>query len=142
MKIDITDINLIVFTKEVYNLSSPQGFGFLHFEEGELTDEEAKEILDTWKNDKQFALEMDYIKGRSCKMVVLRDKDRLFIRTPWYDHTNSQLIKLLRKVLPERELAVLKQDPHNPSCNCKICQERRFLEEEVRVNNGKHTKRR
>lgn len=70
MEIDITGIDLIKFIKEVYGLSVPAGLGWLHFTEGEPTDEEAKEILDVWKRDKQFVLDLDYIKGRACKMIV------------------------------------------------------------------------
>jgi len=132
MNIDVTAIDQIKFIKEVYNLSLPQGLGFLHFKEDKLTDEEAKELLDVWKNDKQFALDMDYVRGRACKMTVFRDGDKLYIRTPWFDHTNSQLAKLLRKVLPEEELSLLKEEKHNISCNCKICQEKRLLEKEMK----------
>lgn len=132
MKIDVTNVNLIEFIKEVYNLSIPQGLGLFHFEEGELTNNEAKEILEGWKKNKQFILDMDYIKGRACKMTILRDEDRLIINTPWYDHTNSQLAKLLRKSLPSYKLTILKQEKHNISCNCKICQEQKSLEKEMR----------
>jgi len=131
MNIDVTTIDPIEFIREVYNLSSPQGLGFLHFREDELTDEEAREILDVCKNDLQLFLDMDYIKGRACKMTIFRDEDRLYIRTPWYDHTNSQLAKLLREVLPEQKLSLLKEEGHNISCNCKICQERRSLKKEI-----------
>ena len=70
MDIDITGIDLIKFVKEVYRLSIPAGLGRLHFKEGGLTDEEAEEILGVWKDDKQFALDMDYVRGRACKMTI------------------------------------------------------------------------
>ena len=131
MKIDITGIYLIKFIKEVYKLSVPAGLGYLHFREGELTDEEAKEILNVWKNDKQFALDMDYIKGRACKMTVFR-KDRegkeIFIHFPWFDHTDIQLKKLLKAVWPkEKPFPELKAEEHGISCNCMDCQSKRGI---------------
>ncbi len=126
MEINITGVNLIEFVKEVYRLSVPAGLGWLHFTEGELTDEEAKEILDVWKNDKQFALDMDYIKGRACKMTASR-KDRggkeIFIRSPWHDHTDIQLEKLLKAIWSEdRPFPELKAEEHGIGCNCVHCQ--------------------
>ena len=129
MEIDITEIDLIKFIKEVYRLSVPAGLGRLHFTEGELTDEEAKEILDIWKDDKQFALDMDYIRGRACKMTIFR-KDRegkeIFIRSPWYDHTNTQLKKLLKAIWPEdRPFPGLGPEEHGIACHCVHCQSKR-----------------
>jgi len=126
MEIDITGINLIEFIKEVYRLSVPAGMGWLHFIEGELTDEEAKEILDIWKKDKQFALDMDYIGGRACKMIVFR-KDRggkeIFIHSPWHDHTDIQLAKLLKAAWPkDRPFPGLKAEKHGIGCHCVDCQ--------------------
>jgi len=126
MEIEVTEIDLIKFIKEVYKLSIPAGLGWLHFTKGELIDEEAKEILDTWKNDKQFALDMDYIKGRACKMTVFKNKDKLYIRSPWFDHTDMRLKKLLKSVWPEdKPFPELKAEEHGISCNCVYCQSKR-----------------
>lgn len=126
MEINITGVNLIEFVKEVYRLSAPAGLGWLHFIKGELTDEEAKKILDIWKNDRQFALEMDYIKGRACKMAVSRKVKNLYIRSPWYDHTDMQLEKLLKGVWPkDRLFPELKAEEHGISCHCVDCQSKR-----------------
>ena len=54
MNLDVTFVDPIKFVKEVYKLSVPQGLGFLHFEEGGLTNLEAQEILDMWEKDKPF----------------------------------------------------------------------------------------
>jgi len=126
MEIDITGINLIEFVKGVYRLSIPAGLGWLHFTEGELTYEEAKEILDIWKKDKQFTLDMDYIKGRACKMTVFRKGKNLYIRSPWYDHTDIQLEKLLKMVWPKDiPFPEIKAEEHGISCNCVLCQNKR-----------------
>ncbi len=129
MEIDITGIDLIKFIKEVYKLSVPAGLGWLHFTEGELTYEEAKEILDIWKKDKQFALDMDYLKGRACKITVFR-KDRrgekIFIYSPWYDHTDIQLKKLLKAVWPkDKSFPELEPEEHGIACHCIHCQSKR-----------------
>lgn len=122
MEIDVTKVDPIKFVKEVYNLSVPQGLGFLHFEEGGLTDKEVEAILERGEKDKRIRLSMDYVKGRACKMTVFKDGDRLFFRAPWYDHTDRQLeellVKTLGKTLPELE-------KHNPCCNCRECRKER-----------------
>ena len=128
MEIDITGIDLIKFVKEVYRLSVPVGLGRLHFKEGGLTDEEAKGILDIWKNDKQFALDMDYIKGRACKMTIFKKENKLHIRSPWYDHTDMRLAMLLRAVWPEdKPFPELKAEEHGIACHCMHCQIKRGI---------------
>jgi len=129
MEIDVTGIDLIKFIREVYKLSIPAGLGRLHFIEGDLTDEEAKEISDIWKNDKQFALEMDYIKGRACKMAVFRDRNRIYIRSPWYDHTDMRLTMLLKAVWPkDKPFPKLKAEEHGIACHCMHCQIKREIQ--------------
>lgn len=101
--IDITDVDLVEFVKEVYKLSSPQGLGFLHFTEEPLSDQEAKDIIGT-TFDSCVAVSMDYIKGRACKMTVFIEGDRKVIPDSWYDHSKSQLISLLDKFNVEHDL--------------------------------------
>lgn len=129
MDIDITEIDLIKFVKEVYKLSVPAGLGRLHFKEGDLTDEEAEKILGVWKEDKQFALDMDYVKGRACKMTVFREGKRLFIRAPWYDHTDMRLKILLKMTWPkDKPFPELKAEEHGIACHCMHCQIRRRIQ--------------
>ena len=90
--IDITGIDLIKFVKKVYELSQPLGLGFLHYQEGNLSDEEAKALIH--KND-PCIVNMDYVKGRACKMKVFNRESKLEIHDSWYDHTDSQLEELL-----------------------------------------------
>jgi len=98
--IDIGSVDLIKFVQKVYDLSQPQGLGHLHFEEGKLSDEEAKEILDEFKKPghipSDVILHMDYVKGRACKMVVwTRANGTIYMRDSWFDHTDKQLDELL-----------------------------------------------
>ena len=117
--INITGINLIAFVKEVYRLSSPQGLGILHFEKGELSDEDAKDYL--YGDNDSIALNMDYVHGRACKMVVYRNKSKdnaLEINDKWYDHTDEQFRELLKYF--GRESLIL-TNKHNVACNCIDC---------------------
>ena len=94
--IDITEVNLKKFIKEVYNLSKPQGMGFMHYEEGELHDDIVSTILG--QGDEDIAISMDYVNGRSCKMNVFKKDGKLFIRDDWYDHSTEDLRDLLERV--------------------------------------------
>ena len=125
MNLDVTFVDPIKFIKKVYDLSISQGLGFLHFEEGGLTNLEAQKILDIWEKDKQFYLSMDYIKGRACKMIVFREGNKLFIRVPWYDHTDRQLKILLKSVWPKNKQLPKLEGEHGVSCNCIDCQMKR-----------------
>lgn len=95
--IEITGVDLVKFVQATYALSSPQGMGFLHFQEGGLPEDEAREIIERESPKGRVAASMDYVRGRACKMVVFRAGDRLFIRPTWFDHSDSQLRELLEK---------------------------------------------
>lgn len=83
-----------------YDLSSPQGLGFLHAKRVGLSDDEVDEIIRR-EGFGRVAAHMDYVHGRSCKFVVFRDgeypdfSNRLWIRSDWYDHSDRQLEELL-----------------------------------------------
>lgn len=118
MRIDITGVNLIQFIKKVYDLSLPQGLGFLHYRSDSLSDEEAKENLIPDNN--RIIVDMDYVRGRACKMVVFKEKEKLLINYPWYDHTDQALQQLLTELgigdrMPEDN------SKHSIGCNCSKC---------------------
>lgn len=124
--IEITGIDLAEFVKKVYELSSPAGLGFLHFTPEPLTIEEAKHIVehsvDPYGFDKQtneLVLFMDYVKGRSCKMIVWQKGQKLFIKKNWHDHTDYQLKQLLKHF--NITITTEKQE-HGISCHCMSCQ--------------------
>jgi len=114
--IDITKVDLSQFVKDVFDLSVPQGLGFLHASSAPLSDEEVREILS--RAHGHIALSMDYIHGRACKMTVYKTEDgKLEINDSWYDHTQEQLNQLLsRSNLPNSS-----ETEHIPSCNCGNC---------------------
>ncbi len=95
--IDITDVDLVEFAKQVYALSATAGLGHLHYKPGELSQEEAEQLVDLNLDDGRVALSMDYVNGRCCKMMVFRNRDRLEIQDTWFDHSTDQLNELLRR---------------------------------------------
>ena len=93
--IEVTGCDLVELAKAAYDLSVPQGLGFLHFEEGGLSDDEAKSLI---KEDSLSPLSLDYVKGRACKLTVFKDNDRLYINDKWFDHTEGQLAELVSRI--------------------------------------------
>jgi len=94
--IDITGVDLIKLAKTAYSLSRPQGLGFLHYQDGELTDEEAGQMIN--QNRPHIPLSMDYVKGRACKLTVFCDQGITFIRNQWHDHSDQDLCDLVSRV--------------------------------------------
>lgn len=91
--IEITGCDLVALVKKAYALSSPQGLGVTQFREGELSDREAQLIAIN-----PNGISLDYVHGRSVKLWVKKEGDRLFVPPLWYDHTDSQLRELLQSV--------------------------------------------
>ncbi len=79
MSINIKGINKAEILAALYNNSRPQGMGFLHFEDKEMTKEEAEELLSEYTY-------FDYLKGRVMK-IDLKDDEEL--RTHLYDRDNG-----------------------------------------------------
>lgn len=95
--IEITGVDLVAFTRDVYDLSKPQGLGLWHARPGDLPQEDAQQCVDIWKDDTAIALSLDYLVGRACKMTVFRQGGKLWINDCWYDHTDEQLRELLSR---------------------------------------------
>jgi hypothetical protein len=116
--IEITGIDLVKFVQKVYDLSSSQGFGFLHFRPHPLSKFEALEII---KRGETFCgkwfLEMDYINGRACKMTAYIKDGKMYIGDSWYDHTDDQLNELLSTF----KIECNSFSPHSKGCNCITC---------------------
>jgi hypothetical protein len=119
--IEITNVNLKEFAKKVYELSAPQGLGFLQPYGTLLEDGYIEEHLKSYEDDKRFALNMDYCNGRACKMTVFKKDGKLEICDNWYDHTDEQFDKLLKTFGIEIE----HHKKHNISCNCIKCRIKR-----------------
>ncbi len=86
----------IEIIKAVYDLSRPQGLGFLHYSPEPLTDEQALACI---PKPEMPQLHLDYIRGRACKFVLLTDPDgRYFDATYWLDHTDEDLAGLIERL--------------------------------------------
>jgi len=109
--IDITGIDLVEFAKKVYELSVPQGMGILHFTPEPITDEEAKMYI---QEEGRSALNMDYVKGRACKMHVTRENGKLTISDTWYDHTD----RIYQQLLEHFNIQITAEKEHGCACNC------------------------
>lgn len=113
--LNITGVDLKELAKAAYRFSRPQGLGFLHFEEGELSDADAQQLVDHGVKYFGGGLSMDYVKGRACKLNASVRNGELFISGRWYDHTEDELQMLLAAIgkadcqsveeLPERVAA-------------------------------------
>lgn len=110
--IDVTNVDMVKFVQKVYDLSRPQGMGVMHFQPGGLSDADATALIQD-----DGTVSMDYIQGRACKMHVRSEDGKLTISDSWYDHTDDQLLSLLRHV---GVCAVTSKD-HGCSCNCDEC---------------------
>lgn len=94
--IDITGIPLTEVAKAAYDLSRPQGMGFLHYQEGSLSDEDAAKLVN--EDHRSCPLEMDYVRGRAVKLTVFRKDGKLLILNKWFDHSESDLEELLSRI--------------------------------------------
>lgn len=100
MSIDVTNCNLRTLVAKAYDLSSPRGMGFLHFNPKPLSETEIDAIIE--RGDKRYPVDMDYVNGRSIKLHVRKTGDKLFISDPWYDHDSSQLDELCAAIGAKR----------------------------------------
>lgn len=96
--LNVTGVDLRDLAKAAYRFSRPQGLGFLHFEEGELSDEIAQQIIDDGKKYSGGGISMDYVRGRACKFHVTVRNGEQFISGRWYDHSEGDLQDLLKAI--------------------------------------------
>lgn len=92
--IDVTGHDLVAMVKKAYDLSKPQGLGFLHATQGGLSDDEAKQLIAETSED-HYAVSLDYVRGRALKFNVRRSGSILFVDKRWYDHSDAALQELL-----------------------------------------------
>lgn len=106
--IEVTGCNLRTLVQNAYAPSRQQGLGVFDpaGRSGGLSDDDAQKIIDQSRDDRLMAVSVDYVNGRSIKLRVRRDGDRLFINNSWYDHSDSQLAALLNSVGIDGEKAI------------------------------------
>lgn len=119
--INISKVDIKEFVRRVYDLSVPQGMGFMQAKPGQLSDKDVEEILS--EGSEAFPVSMDYVNGRACKMRVKKTVEGLTINDSWYDHTDEQLKQLLAHFGIEHNL----KPDHSNCCNCLDCKSIRFM---------------
>ena len=107
--IDMTGVDRRALIAESYDLSHACGMGWLHFEEGRLTEKELDDLMPP-PLYKHVSLSLDYVKGRAVKMTVFKAISNFHFNTPpevkeymfypWYDHADHWLEELLKRVHP------------------------------------------
>lgn len=97
--IEVTGCDLAALVRAAYSPSRQQGLG-LFDSSGRtgISDEDVTEIISRGTKDPMCAVSMDYWNGRSIKMTVYKDGDRLFIQNRWYDHSDRELGALLESI--------------------------------------------
>lgn len=78
--INISSMNKAAVLAALYNRSSPLGSGFFVATPGDMSNEEAKELLDSGETY------FDYLKGRVMKVDLSGDE----LRTHLYDRDNGE----------------------------------------------------
>lgn len=102
-RVTITRANLPKVIAKAYDLSQPQGMGFLHAKAGGIPDEVLQQILDRSDNakfDMNRDVRLDYVQGRAIKLGIGFDAEaRTFYLedrgSGWYDHSDEQWVELL-----------------------------------------------
>jgi len=95
------DIDLSAVVRAAYELSVPQGLGFLHFQPGNLTDEQVASIVNR-KSYGDIVLYMDYVLGRAVKLTVFRDESGMhYVPDRWYDHGSFDELFQALGITPE-----------------------------------------
>ena len=87
--------------KAVYDMSVPVGLGFLHYVNGDISEETAKMVTEGAKYGVPGAqsYHLDYVAGRQCKFGFKHTEEGCtFDDEAWYDHTKYQLEDLIAKL--------------------------------------------
>lgn len=119
MSIDVTGVDLVTFVQAAYDLSVPQGLGFIHARSGSLSTEEAKEVIAGG-----HPVNMDYVHGRSVKLNIIEEDEKWTIGDTWYDHTDATYDEFLVRIGRSRGKKVLANSQpaeHGCSCACESC---------------------
>lgn len=113
--IEITGVDLRALVRAAYDLSQPQGMGFLHAKDGPIPEEQVEKVIAKGEDYPRRPVSMDYVLGRAVKLTVFRDDDdRLWIYNRWYDHGDWQLTELLTQLGVDKAAVALVATPALP----------------------------
>ena len=88
--VEVTHVGLRELVRRAYRLSKPQGYGYLHFVPGEISNSMIDTLLDeTFYRPKGVAVSMDYVLGRAVKLTIYEQDGKLFMLENWFDHTEE-----------------------------------------------------
>lgn len=101
-RISISRENLPKVIAKAFELSQPQGMGFLHFRAGRMPDEVLQQILDRSDSARSTYLRrvaLDYVEGRAVKLCIHFDEGAgcyyLEDTGRWYDHSSEAWAELV-----------------------------------------------
>lgn len=92
--IEFTGHEPYLILQKAYELSSPQGMGFMHARAGGLSDDEAKAIVagaTRGSPPHNASISFDYVHGRAMKLWMDVREGRLFLPRSWYDHSEEAM---------------------------------------------------
>lgn len=83
--------------KKAFELSEPQGMGFLHYNEADtITDDEIDGMVQA---NGSWGLDLDYVKGRAVKLGIFVDTEKglpyIVDNGVWFDHSAAAWAELL-----------------------------------------------
>lgn len=96
-KIRIAADRLNLAVRAAYNLSQPQGLGFLHAQPGEMTEEEADQVINVTPGR---PIRLDYVRGRAVKLSFELDEEGYYVNDKgrWFDHSDQQWMEFKKIV--------------------------------------------
>ena len=103
--VDVTSVDIHKLCREAYDLSVPQGLGYLQPYDEPLSDEQIDEMLAY--STRNLVIGMDYVNGRAVKLNVYKSDDgkRYIQKQRWYDHSLHQYEELLSRLGVEENIA-------------------------------------
>jgi hypothetical protein len=107
--VEVTEVDQRELAKAAYAMSRPQGMGFLHFTEGELDQATLNAIIEQADKFRGGCIDLDYVRGRSCKFHVRLHDGKRYVSINWYDHSVEEMSQLLRDCkVPDVEARIAK----------------------------------
>lgn len=111
------NIDIVKLFMTAYDLSRPQGLGFLNFNPKPLSRSAAEAIVNDHKRP-DGSYYFDYVAGRALKFSIRKEPDGYSINNPWYDHTDASLRELLRTF----DISMGETKEHGCACACPMCE--------------------
>ena len=104
-KLRIPEGRLNAAIRAAYDLSHPQGMGYLHFNPKPMTEEQAQKIIDD--QSKWGRINLDYVSGRAVKLTFYVDEEGHYVidGEGWFDHSDENWMAFKHLIIGEGETA-------------------------------------